>query len=78
MRCLILGFLFFSWPLVVYAFPASIPPSELLEKIEFHYSSSDGSFELDCKHWVGNFNAGDFDVVCGKGTKWPKNLSPRS
>jgi hypothetical protein len=70
MRCLILGFLLFSWSHRAQALPASIPASELLEKIEFHYSSSDGGFELDCKHWIGNFNAGDFSVACGKGTKW--------
>jgi hypothetical protein len=46
-------------------------PEELLEKIDFHYSSSDGDFQLDCKHWIGN-TAGDFDVICGKGTRTVK------
>lgn len=75
MRGLILGFLLSFCSQVVHALPPSIPSKELLEKIEFHYSSSDGSFELDCKHWIGNINAGDFDVVCGKGTKWMRFYS---
>ena len=44
---------------------------ELMDKVSFNYSSSDGEFQLECKHWIGN-TAGDFDVICGKGTKTVK------
>lgn len=50
--------------------PKSISTKDLLDKIHFHYSSVDGTFQLECKHWIGNINSGDFDIVCGKGTKW--------
>ena len=50
--------------------PAS-SAEELMDKVSFHYSSSDGEFQLECKHWIGN-TAGDFDVICGKGTRHVK------
>lgn len=48
---------------------------ELENKIEFSYASTDGSFQLDCKHWIQNQSSGDFNVICGKGTRTVKEFS---
>jgi hypothetical protein len=57
------------------ALPEPIPSSELLDKIEFHYQTTEGDFELECKHWIGNLSSGDFSIVCGKGTKQMRRYS---
>ena len=62
-------------PHMAQALPAPIPPEKLQDMIQFSYASTDGSFQLNCTHWIYNRMAGDFDVVCGKGTKWLKEFS---
>ncbi|KYG70380.1 hypothetical protein AZI85_00010 [Bdellovibrio bacteriovorus] len=40
------------------------------DMVKFHYMSSDGTFELKCAHVFDKPDAHDWDVWCGKGTKW--------
>lgn len=47
----------------------------LEERVHFSYSTSDGEFQLSCKHWIANEGAGDFSVICGKGTPTVKEYS---
>lgn len=46
--------------------------SELLDKIKFQYSTSDGGFTLNCQHYSNLKTETDYDVYCGKGTPWFK------
>jgi len=68
MRFLILVVIVFSATFAPAKTPA-IVAKDLLDKIEFYYQNSDGTIELECKHWIGNFYSGDFEVACGKGTQ---------
>lgn len=45
-----------------------ISRTSLIDQIHFHYMTSDGSFQLDCKHLPNAQLETDFDVYCGKGT----------
>jgi hypothetical protein len=42
--------------------------AEVIDHLQFHYSSSDGDFQLDCKHMPNLQLETDYDVYCGKGT----------
>ena len=55
--------------------PTQISSATLEQRIELSYSSTDGSFQLECKHWIQNASSGDFDVICGKGTSTVKQYS---
>lgn len=45
-----------------------ISRQELIGHVQFSYMSSDGEFQLDCKHLPNSQIETDFDVYCGKGT----------
>lgn len=50
---------------------SSIGIKEIQEDdVTFSYSSADGSFELKCTHVFDQPELHDWDVWCGKGTKW--------
>lgn len=46
----------------------------LSNQLSFKYISSDGSFSLSCKHWTNQSDLNDWNVYCGKGTKWKKQF----
>jgi hypothetical protein len=75
-RRFFLGVLFSSWiSTSSLAAGLRISSPDLGDKIEFSYSTSDGEFQLACKHWIQNEGAGDFNVLCGKGTPTKKEYS---
>lgn len=57
-------------PFALAAAPSSKPISrnELIDKISFQYMTSDGDYQLSCKHLPNAQLDMDFDVYCGKGT----------
>lgn len=75
MKKFLIACLMVSAPLLAKAIPAPIPPEKLQDLIEFSYNSMDGSFNLSCSHWIYNQSAGDFTVICGKGTRTVKEFS---
>lgn len=40
------------------------------DDVTFKYQSADGTFELKCTHVFDEPDLSDWDVWCGKGTKW--------
>ena len=42
--------------------------AQVIDHLQFHYSSSDGDFQLDCKHLPNSQIETDYDIYCGKGT----------
>lgn len=41
---------------------------EVTNHLQFHYSTSDGEYQLNCKHMMNSQLETDYDVYCGKGT----------
>lgn len=70
-----LAWLFLFAPCFVFAAPpagfSEIGSREIKEDdVTFKYSSSDGTIELNCTHVFDKPELHDWDVWCGKGTKW--------
>lgn len=62
------------FPSLVSAAPAgfSLVKNKAIQEddVTFKYSSADGTFQLNCTHVFDKPELNDWDVWCGKGTKW--------
>ncbi|KHD89111.1 MAG: hypothetical protein OM95_04585 [Bdellovibrio sp. ArHS] len=66
--------IFVLYPALSFSAPAGFfltGTKEITEDmVRFHYLSNDGTLDLKCTHLFDKPDAHDWDVWCGKGTKW--------